>query len=75
MMGERSRPETSHILLAYVQCSGLVLQALTVSARGDWLPHVDLAPTINRLNTSSPLRWRMLDHRRPRFLCHVVRAQ
>ncbi|MEP6889039.1 MAG: efflux transporter outer membrane subunit [Nitrospirales bacterium] len=47
----------SRIWLGRAWSSGLVLLALTVSACGDWLPHVDLAPDYQPAQFVVPASW------------------
>lgn len=56
--GSRTRPETSRCFRACARCLGVVLLALTLPACGDWLPHVDLAPSYQPPPYVVPASWR-----------------
>ncbi len=53
----RTTPDMSRIWIRRAWRSGLVLLALTVSACGDWLPHVDLAPAYQPAQFVVPASW------------------
>ena len=53
----RTTPDISRTWLCRVWRSGFVLLALTVSACGDWLPHVDLAPHYEPAQFVVPASW------------------
>lgn len=54
----RKRSELSRILYACVQCSGLLLFALSVPACStDWVPHADLAPPYQPPQYVVPASW------------------
>lgn len=59
MMGERlgTRPGLSRIVRDCVRGGGCFLLALTLSACGDWLPHVDLAPSYEPPEYVVPASW------------------
>ena len=53
----RTRSAVSRLICAGARPLGIVLLALNVSGCGDWLPHVDLAPTYQPPQYVVPVSW------------------
>jgi NodT family efflux transporter outer membrane factor (OMF) lipoprotein len=56
--GARPARDSSRVRRGCAPRAGLVLLALTLSACGDWLPHVDLAPAYQPPRYVVPASWR-----------------